>query len=1019
MNLELDITNDNDAPADLDELLVMAVEQSVARHGRLRQDFRALADSQAREMEGVRRSLENAVVSLQERAGNEIGRVRAQGNQLIARLQDDLRTLPLRVSPRVNWLLIFVRDNPSYFAEKQRIGQKIIATTHGIEPAASEVRRRSEIEVDQLRVAFESESLGLGDRHDSDLRILVNEGVSETEKLESVVIDLTSVAKGLPGLCNGGQSPTFVRMASIRYDFVPWDGVVKTSSVLPWIVSVSQARGIVVSGEAMALQWIHSWIFGMLGSFPPGLLKMSIFDPELLGSPYSRWLELGDSPADLLGGKIWTETREIETRLSELKAHVVRVTQRLLRDEYADLNAYNRAHPESQVASEIVIIQQPSCGWWENVKDLISQLFISGPRCGIFPCILVPSGGEFPPAFADTQNTETLCILDDGSLSGSVPGLWEGLNPTWIPDPDCGSLVPVNRLRQIAQEATQRSSVSVDYDGLLRDFGICSEDDVPKSTADGLRIPIGRNETGAISQLELGTESGTHHALIGGRPGSGKSTLLHTIINSAARIHGPDELEVFLLDFKQGSEFMPYASMKLPHAKVVSVDSCREFGLSVLMFLEGELARRSTLFRRSGAGVQDLQEFRRTSDAPMPRMLVVIDEFQVLFGGKDSIADEAASRFDNIIRQSRSYGLHVILATQALTASWSLSANTLSLISIRIALSCDERVSRQILGDENKEAQQLSRPGEAIYNDRNGLVLHNSRFQVANFQRDLLGDMVHRIAVRHGELPFNCTVFDGSVLPDGKSCLEEFRSGSDTCMGLELGTSSEMGISPRIELEPREGQNLILFSQDEDMRLWHLRSVLECLRPQRVETILVDASRKSETDKLSPGSGRAQHSCVKVVDLPALLARLRNDCENALDSGTLPNKKLLIIYGPQNVESLRLDPIQAATNPRGAATANDLDFLLKVGPELGLHFVLVANRPDSFRQSIDPRGKLIDRFDLRASTRLPVDDARHVFPDAKAAKLGSDSGILYRLDRNESMGYRPYEWQSGIAGVDG
>ena len=83
-------------------------------------------------------------------------------------------------------------------------------------------------------------------------------------------------------------------------------------------------------------------------------------------------------------------------------------------------------------------------------------------------------------------------------------------------------------------------------------------------------------------------------------------------------MYGPDEVEFYLIDFKKGVEFKPYAAFRLPHARVVAIESEREFGMSVLERLDLELRYRGDLFRESG--VQDIKNFRDAhpgrADAP-------------------------------------------------------------------------------------------------------------------------------------------------------------------------------------------------------------------------------------------------------------------------------------------------------------------------------------------------------------------------------------------------------------------
>ncbi len=51
-------------------------------------------------------------------------------------------------------------------------------------------------------------------------------------------------------------------------------------------------------------------------------------------------------------------------------------------------------------------------------------------------------------------------------------------------------------------------------------------------------------------------------------------------------------------------------------------------------------------------------------------------------------------------------------------------------MAVRIALQCSEADAHLILSEDNTAARLLTRPGEAIYNDANGLIEGNNLFQV-------------------------------------------------------------------------------------------------------------------------------------------------------------------------------------------------------------------------------------------------------------------------------------------------
>ena len=138
---------------------------------------------------------------------------------------------------------------------------------------------------------------------------------------------------------------------------------------------------------------------------------------------------------------------------------------------------------------------------------------------------------------------------------------------------------------------------------------------VPKQedywTADasgGIDVPLGRAGAMKLQHLALGRGT-AQHVLVSGKTGSGKSNLLHAIITNVALWYGPHEVEMYLVDFKKGVEFKAYSQNELPHARVIAIESEREFGQSVLERLDAELKRRGDIFR--GLGVQNLEAYRK------------------------------------------------------------------------------------------------------------------------------------------------------------------------------------------------------------------------------------------------------------------------------------------------------------------------------------------------------------------------------------------------------------------------
>ena len=111
----------------------------------------------------------------------------------------------------------------------------------------------------------------------------------------------------------------------------------------------------------------------------------------------------------------------------------------------------------------------------------------------------------------------------------------------------------------------------------------------------GLRTVVGRAGRG---DAVLALDDTTPHWLVGGRTGSGKTVFLLDVLYGLAARYSPDELALYLLDFKEGvsfTEFIPTDADPswVPHARTVGVESDRQYGVAVLTELVREMNRRA------------------------------------------------------------------------------------------------------------------------------------------------------------------------------------------------------------------------------------------------------------------------------------------------------------------------------------------------------------------------------------------------------------------------------------------
>ncbi|WBB80066.1 FtsK/SpoIIIE domain-containing protein [Micromonospora sp. WMMD882] len=186
-----------------------------------------------------------------------------------------------------------------------------------------------------------------------------------------------------------------------------------------------------------------------------------------------------------------------------------------------------------------------------------------------------------------------------------------------------------------------------------------------ESARAGLRTVIG---LAGRSPVTVAFDDATPHWLVGGRTGAGKTVFLLDVLYGLSARYPPGELHLYLLDFKEGvsfTEFVPTGRDPswLPHARAVGIESDREYGVAVLRELRRELGRRAGALKRHG--VTKLADLPRAD--PAPRIVAVVDEFHVLLAGNDRLAREAVTLLEELARKGRSYGVHLVLASQSTT----------------------------------------------------------------------------------------------------------------------------------------------------------------------------------------------------------------------------------------------------------------------------------------------------------------------------------------------------------------
>ncbi len=780
---------------------------------------------------------------------------------------------------------------------------------------------------------------------------------------------------------------------------------------------------------------LNSIIFRLLATTPPGKLAFTIIDPVGLGQNFAGLMHLADYEETLINRRIWTQRDQIEERLAELNEHIEKVIQMYLRNEYETITEYNAQAGSVAEKYHFLVVADFPAGFSDMAAKRLQSIATSGARCGVFTLIHWDHRQPMPDGFSEDDLRQSSIPLrrEKGHFVLSQFATAQGLNLTLDPPPSAD--LAVELVHKIGQASVDSNRVEVPFSQISPR----PEERWTNDTTNELRIPIGR--TGATKQQYLAIGKGTRqHALFAGKTGSGKSTLFHVIITNLSLSCSPEQVEFYLIDFKKGVEFKCYASKHLPHARVVAIESDREFALSVLQRVDDELKRRGDLFRKLGA--QDLAGYKRAGGMEaMPRSLLIIDEFQEFFVEDDQIAQSASLLFDRIVRQGRAFGIHVLLGSQTLGGAYSLARATLGQMVIRVALQCNEADAYLIMDDNNPAPRLLSRPGEGIYNDAAGAVEGNSPFQVVwlpDGERDALLDQVNFLAEKRGMRKGVPIVFEGNAPADIRenellrAALEKPPTARPPIARCWFGAPNSIKGPTEAAFHRQSGNHLLIVGQRDEAALTMLGAAMLALAAQHpvaaAKFLLVHSTAPGtpEGDFLEQIGAALPHD-VKMVRphevgeaMSELAAEHKARSTGETDPVTAPSI-FVLIHGLHKFKKLRQEDefsFSMGDSESGGSPGAQFQELITEGSSLGLHILTTVDTLNNVNRSMSRKAQT--EFEMRVVFQMSANDSASLIDSPKASNLGLHRALFYNEQEGTLETFRPYampdtDWISSVA----
>ena len=707
--------------------------------------------------------------------------------------------------------------------------------------------------------------------------------------------------------------------------------------------------------RADSAQFAQFALANALARTAPGQLEVLVFDDALRGiaAPFQ---EVNSGGEKIL--RHINDLQELNETIKYLHEHV-RSVLNVIQGRTESLLDFRQQFSPKVEGFKLVVLSTIYHLLSDEIRDKLTVLLKAGPAAGV--TFLIHSMKL--KVNEEILDLTQLCDVDERTVYGNDGAVRGQFDPQSTDD-----LISVSRHVASAVTNAQVEPVA---------FSEVQPLDAPwsQSSRDGISFAVGTYGMSTI-EVTLGDElNQRHNALITGAVGQGKSNLISVVVHSLCQRYSPSEVEFYMLDFKEGVTLQAFApdpstGSFLPHARVLGLDADREYGVNVLRHLFAIYRQRMATFK--AAGVQNIRQYRLADpEAVMPRIVVVIDEFQMLFADQDTVATTASDLIIKGARLFRACGIHFILASQTIGSGGMLGGTTgqalFAQIPVRLALKNSLTESHATLGLKNDAASHI-RSREAIVNLDYGELSSNRKTTIAYADDAILAELRTAWWQQARDTVTSPEVFEGErrlSLHDDERFLTSLQS-----RHAMLGRRITVGVAPlTADFSTDVGRNLALFGTGPGHTIM-LNAALSLLHSTPSAKIIVldlagDWHSPEHNNVRSPFERQLPRlgSTYRVVgkhQADALIDELVERAAFAADNASAP-PVYVIGFGME----------------RWHSDASKIKTLFANGPLSGIHLLGWWNKYSSFKAMVGLGGD--NNFDIRMAMHLDHSSAREAF----------------------------------------
>lgn len=803
---------------------------------------------------------------------------------------------------------------------------------------------------------------------------------------------------------------------------------------LPFFRTLEEGYSVFLDVKDAALgssnKVIWEYVMKVMMNFPVGQTRPLLLDCDST-TELTDFKVIGDSSGRNMVTKPWISEKDIETELKKLETENTNLTisygtdiaSRMQREPIyvvACRNFPKSITPAAMTALSKVISAGSFRGFFGIIQGSAKELALQ-------------NGRNANASALDTITKSCLCIKEAGTgyAIGEDAFSFENMDLARQNKTDIFShlITGVNRYRrQIEKFEYLFSKDAGNVEKMdMHDINTWFRGDASNT----MEVPIGISGASTVQKYSIGGVA--QHGLISGVTGSGKSTLLKTMIVAAMMKYTPDNLNLYLVDFKEGVEFATFSEYPLPWIKTIALNTQRIFALSILQELQAEFKHRAEVMRKGTV------THIKGAEEKFPRLLLVFDEVQALLSVDDEITKQCIAILSELVSEGRAMNINVIMASQNFSICKGIESLKANMV-LRIAMKGSPESAKIVMG-EDFSVDQLEQgdSGSAAINTASGARGQTTFFQVGYMGDDEMKKLLSQLAMTWGHLPAKTRIMAihvnqdrnakfNRLITDGEVTYNEVPGSYELMLGDEFLVNKKRKIA--IEQEP--GENLMVIGANEETAksvfALSMLSVLYGELASRAENFgnelirLVDMSDEDMPDAmyLDQIASRFPRQIKRVpgrrvVDMIEDTYKVLQDRKRG--KADKSERLFLMIFGLDSLSVLRQEML---SEEDGELSLNKkLLQILQYGPELGINTILWARSYAGFKAVVDTM--YVNRYFNKRMYFGENADAESVLGIAYDMEDMEEKSVAYRdMDKAVPNAFRVFElpaadWLESVA----